>query len=307
MNDESRPSLAADEGVPPATDEGSSPVNVALSLACFGCARLPSDMDDGQEKHPVCHKCVKLKVPTTYWCCVDCPGNPGAWQLHMVYHKELKQDRKMREDGGVAHQQNREAAEWQAQHAEETGDKYSELMAKGMQYISKEDWRRAAKVYRKAISLKPEEPSAYCNLGAVLNNSLHRVEAAKWCLEATERYPVGSEGWAEATARVFEMLMQEDCSEVAKPEWWNDEGLKALSVRVVRAAPMKAGVNNMRATVLRGPINGAWDARLRSAAELREAATYYERAAALHPAPALKVKLIKIAYWCRSQAVAGSM
>ena len=31
----------------PATD-------AALSLACIGCARLPSDMDDEREKHPIC-------------------------------------------------------------------------------------------------------------------------------------------------------------------------------------------------------------------------------------------------------------
>ena len=30
------------------------------------------------------------------------------------------------------------------------------------------------------------------------------------------------------------MLIQEDCAEVAKPEWWNDKGLKAQSARVVR-------------------------------------------------------------------------
>ena len=40
-----------------------------------------------------------------------------------------------------------------------------------------------------------------------------------------------------ATAQTFIMLAQETCAEVAKPEWWSDEGLKALSARVVRAAP----------------------------------------------------------------------
>ena len=97
--------------VPPAADKGGAPPNVALSLACFGCARLPSDMDDGREKHEVCPKCVKLKVPTTYWCCVACPGNPGAWKLHAVYHKEVKEKRKSWEDGGEAQQRDREAAE----------------------------------------------------------------------------------------------------------------------------------------------------------------------------------------------------
>ena len=90
---------ATDEGLPPAADEGGAPSPAALSLACVGCGRLPSEMDDEREKHPVCHKCRKLKLLTTYWCGVDCPGNPGAMQLHMVYHKELKKQRAMREDG----------------------------------------------------------------------------------------------------------------------------------------------------------------------------------------------------------------
>eukprot|EP00964_Phaeocystis_antarctica_P113208 scaffold77275_cov60-Phaeocystis_antarctica.AAC.1 len=39
--------------VPPAADEGGGPPNASLapSLACFGCARLPSDMGDDREKH----------------------------------------------------------------------------------------------------------------------------------------------------------------------------------------------------------------------------------------------------------------
>ena len=38
--------------------------------------------------------------------------------------------------------------------------------------------------------------------------------------EAKERYPVGSDDWAEAAA-VFNMLIQKACDEVAEPEWWN--------------------------------------------------------------------------------------
>ena len=45
-----RPATAA----PPAAEEGGAPPNVAISLACFGCGRLPSEMGDGREKHPVC-------------------------------------------------------------------------------------------------------------------------------------------------------------------------------------------------------------------------------------------------------------
>ena len=114
---------------------------------------------------------------------------------------------------------------------------------------------------------------------------------------------MGSERWAEATACAFNMLRQDVCAEAAKPEWWNDEGLKALSARVVRAAPNDGQANHMRADVLSWG-RGAWEAGPRSAAELKEAATHYDRAAALCPAPAGKAGLAWDAAWCRSQAEA---
>jgi hypothetical protein len=55
----------------------------------------------------------------------------------------------------------------------------------------------------------------------------------------------------------------------------------ALSARVVRAAPDDWQAHQMRAIVLSG-MDGAWEEC--SAAELREAATHFERAAALHTA-----------------------
>ena len=113
----------------------------------------------------------------------------------------------------------------------------------------------------------------------MLSNSGHDVEAAQRYLEAKERYAVGSELWAKATAQAFDLLRLEVCAEVAKPEWWNDEGLKALSARVVTLAPNDEGANVMRANVLRG-IGGAWEAGPRSAAELIEAAAHFERGAA---------------------------
>ena len=129
------------------------------------------------------------------------------------------------------------------------------------------------------------------------------MEAAQRFLEAKERYPVGSEDWGEATARAFSMLRQEACDEVAKPEWWSDEGLKALSARVVRAAPDEAQAHQMRAVVLVGR-HDAWEAGRRSAAELKKAATHFERAAALCPAPAAKAAFTGNAELCRHRAEA---
>ena len=114
---------------------------------------------------------------------------------------------------------------------------------------------------------------------------------------------MGSENWARATASAFDLLPKKECAEVAKPEWWNDEGLKALSARVVWAAPNNQGVICMRAIVLGGQCGGL-EPGPRSAAELTEAATHCERAAVMHPAPALKAQLFGLADWCRSEAEA---
>jgi hypothetical protein len=57
----------------------------------------------------------------------------------------------------------------------------------------------------------------------------------------------------------------------------------------------------MRADVLVGQ-GAAWEAGPRSAAELREAATHFDRAAALCPAPAGKADHAGNAAWCRATA-----
>ena len=223
--------------------------------------------------------------------------------LHGAFHKKLRKQRKSHEDGGVRQQRNREVAEKMARDAARSGVKCDELLAEGLLYASKEDWRRAGKAYRGAIALEPDEPWAYFNLGTALNASGHYVESAQRYLEAKERYPVGSELWARATAMAFDLLKLDVCAEAAKPEWWSDEGLKALSARVVRAAPNEASAFTMRATVLSGACGG-WEVAPRSAAELMEAAALFERAGAMHSAPALKAQLTSLAGSCRGVAVA---
>ena len=143
-----------------------------------------------------------------------------------------------------------------------------------------------ARTYSKAIALWPDAPSAYYNLGVVLSNSGRSVETAQRFLEAMERFPVGSEGWADTMARAFNLLLRKECDEVAKPEWWNDEGLKALSARVVRAAPNQAFSLSGRC--------GAWEAGPRSAAELKQATTHFNRSTALSKAPGVKAELVQL-------------
>ena len=299
---EVREALATLKAESEAAAKAAARAGAALSLRCIGCLRMPSEMDDGREKHPICDKCRELKLPTTYLCGMNCPGNPGAWELHGVFHKRLRKDRKRNEDGGAVQQQNRELAEMTARRAARRGDEYSRLMAEGLRYAVKEDYRKQGGAFREAIALNPDEPVAYSSLGVALANSGHHVEAAQRYLEAKERYSVESEDWAAVTAQAFDVLRKEECAEVAKPEWWNDEGLKALSARVLlRAAPNDLFANIMRAVVLSGQC-GAWEVGPRSAAQLMEAAAHFERAAALTDAPALKAQRAGAADFCRSQA-----
>ena len=65
--------------------------------------------------------------------------------------------------------------------------------------------------------------------------------------------------------------------------------------------PDEMEAHKMRSEVLSGQLD-AWEVGPRSAAELREAATHFDRAAALHSAPAIKASLADNAAWCRSQA-----
>ena len=57
--------------------------------------------------------------------------------------------------------------------------------------------------------------------------------------------------------------------------------------------------------MLSGLGGDAWEAGPRSAAELREAATHFERAAALCSAPVTKADHAEYAAWCRR--CAGAM
>ena len=73
-----------------------------------------------------------------------------------------------------------------------------------------------------------------------------------------------------------------------KPEWWNDEALKALSAQVVAFAPGTSHACSMRAHMLSGDalFKVPWNAAgPRTAAEIKEAATWFRRSARAALAP----------------------
>ena len=102
-------------------------------------------------------------------------------------------------------------------------------------------------------------------------------------LKAMELFEEDTERWAAVAAAAFDVLKSSGCSEMPKPEWWNDEGLRALSARVVAAAPNNPCTRATRGAVLAGDAVFAqsWNAGPRTAAEIKEAATWFRHAASV--------------------------
>merc|ERR1740139_1802418 len=239
-------------------------------------------------------------MTSIYFCGRKCQKK--CWTEHKAWH--VKDDAR-REDinaGGMQQQHNREVAERSARVAESTGSEYVRLVAEGGHHVADQNYHKADKTYRKAIALEPGQPVAYFNLGATLASSGRHAEAAPLYLQAAARYPEGSERWAGSIGYAFDALRLPECAEVAKPGWWNDEALKTLSKAVLRATDSKVG-HLMWAEVLAGQLP-AWESGPRSAADLKEAATHYERAAALTPAPGQKGNYESNAAVLRSEAAA---
>ena len=263
------------------------------SLLCVNCAAPPPPH---RRTWGRCVLCVELNLPSTYYCGEECMK--AHWPKHKVWHKEQKEkEERIRE--GTALDHDRSLAEAEAQRAERTGDEYAKRCATTLALMAEGDLNAAAKAWRKMNKQWPDHPGPYYNLGLVLERSHRFVQAAEMYLKSMELYEEGTEKWADAASGAFNVLKHPDCKEVPKPEWWNDEGLKALSARVVALAPRCAESCSMRARVLSGE---AWDAGPRTAAEIKQAATWYRRAAETTSIPARKLCCEKFARQCDALA-----
>ena len=95
----------------------------------------------------------------------------------------------------------------------------------------------AVHMFRKAIALCPTLPDAYAGLGAALARAGFLPGAAAACMHAMDRQVSGSREWAISAASAFDCLRREECRATSYPHWWSDEGIKALSARVLAAIP----------------------------------------------------------------------
>ena len=276
------------------------------SLLCVVCARPPPPH---RRTWGRCTVCVERNLPSTYYCGEECMN--AHWHNgHKEYHKVQKEGAKQSREG-TGPERNRLIAEAEARRAERTGDEFDKRFAAALALMAEgDDLHAEAKAWRKIIKQWPHRPQPYFNLATVLDQSDRNVESAQMYLKAMNLYEDGTKQWADSAASAFNLHMTPDCRDAPKPEWWNDEALKALSARVVAVAPDSADPCLMRACVLEGDAleEARWNdvhslnVGPRTAAEIKEAATWYQRAATVTPVPADKLDYVKYASKCDEYA-----
>jgi len=130
---------------------------------------------------------------------------------------------------------NRNVAEQQARFAQKSGSEYDRVLAEATRHLAEGRCQPAEAAFRKAIALNPAQPSAYYNLGCIYMIGMGRVaEAAPNFVRAAALHLEGTVEWAGYISTAFETLADPECREVAKPVWWNDKDLMALSKTVTR-------------------------------------------------------------------------
>jgi len=268
------------------------------SLLCVNCARPPPPHRRTWSR---CTVCVERNLPSTYYCGEECMN--AHWPKHKVYHKAQKQRAKELSEGTIL-DHDRSSAEAEARLAERTGSEFHKRFAAAMVLGTDGDHNAAVKAWRKIIKEWPDRSAPYNNLAIVLQQSGRHAEAAQLFLKGMALYEDGTENWALSAASAFDLLRHSACREVPTPEWWNDEALKALSARVVAAAPEKPHPCAMRARVLTGDVlrKADWNAGPRTTAEVKEAATWYWRAAIAMCIPAAKQHYEQLARRCDEYA-----
>ena len=252
------------------------------SLACVNCRQSPPE---GRDKWQCCRVCDEARLPATYYCGMYCMN--AQWPEHKEWHQKMKGKERMHMESHKM-ETYRSIAEDKARLAERTGDAYDKRFAAAMAHMAEDDNHAAAKAWRRMIKKWPEEDSPYNNLGVVLHRSDRNGESALMSVKAMEVDDEDTKTWANAAASAFFQLNRSDCNDVPKPEWWNDEALKALSARVLAVAPDERRLNLMRVYVLRGNAvpgeKALWNAGPRTAAEIKEAATRLRRIGYTHSA-----------------------
>ena len=251
---------------------------------CHACGATEVD---GLQTLKRCPICVERKLPSTYFCNEACQA--AVWKQHARWHKQQKKEDEMRRQA-LPHlvDADFDTAQAVASMAENSESEYDTLLATGTKHVAAGNLRHATKAFSKAVALAPMDARAYLGLGQACARSYDFKGAAQAWSKAAEVVPgfpdYNAEGWSMYVPRAFMMHSKTECEDVPKPAWWNDVALLELSAKVASLptdrkadeSPLE-GRYFMRAMVLSaGTVKVTWQARPRTAAELKEAAKYWQ-------------------------------
>ena len=272
-------------------EHGATCSDLKIKLGCSCCGATP---DEGVLLQ-ACAKCVELKVATpARYCSKECQTKD--WPKHLCFHRKQKATQaqcstfSMRPVGLGPDESLLEG-------------RYGKLIDEGLAHADNQDYRKAAKAYRKAILLDPEIPAAYYNFASALHRSNDKVESAEMFLAAAGRWQpqmrqseTAKKWWLRCVSSTFELRMgdPEVARKVHQPEWWNDADLLRYSEQAVALLGDEYGEGaawNFRGMVLMLPVAASpgdreflWPVEEpRTAGHLHEAARCFRRNAVANP------------------------
>ena len=245
---------------------------------CACCGKAETD----GIKFQSCAKCLEEKLIPTLFCSKECLKN--AWPEHKQWHKTQKKvtaehmERVRQPDFQAAEEKAISTTKMFAEHG--SSSSHSDGLARGLMYMQMENYRKAAKEFRKLIERDDADPEAYFNLGLAYERCNDDRQATEMFLAAADRHDLGSVKWANSVAAGFERLTYclLEGKSVPKPKWWTDKELRKISKQVVKASDGGEGPMKMRAETI--SCSGQfWELRgcARTLEELEEAASLYQR------------------------------
>lgn len=200
------------------------------------------------------------------------------WPMHRQWHKALKEQVKEQRDVYGAQTDRRQERMLQDLEGRPCSSFENEIRLLEM---SGKSLRQMAKGYRAIIAKYPEEPAAYRNCAAVLEESgdyrgafeMHMktkgIVDTEASTEASTPFKVSlfEDGrnngfYADTIGKCFEFLCCVELQDLPKPSWWNDSELLALSEQVVANGPSTSQNWMMRGTVLAGNYIETWKSLL---------------------------------------------
>ncbi len=128
-------------------------------------------------------------------------------------------------------------------------------------------YNRAVKKLEKAISLEPDDATAYFHLGECYGRMNEPSKAAELYLKAMDRYTKTGEGygcgyqlWASAAVSAIMWMNIPGGESCPRPTWFHDEGLKEISAELLTVSSSHARVPTQIAA-LRRPAHACYARR----------------------------------------------